>query len=147
MFSCKVLFKCVVFEAPDASEEINLPRKNTQVNAIIIADIALSGSGKVNWHPLSIHGANRIECRKKFGTLDPVNGPCPFYIQDSYPQITIIFQSHGDDLLKAPVGEVFLPTLFCNFWGFGCGFIFFVCHAFRPFRWDRRCRTRVSGGH
>ncbi len=106
----------------------------------------MGSSGNIRRSALDAHAAVGVDGRQEIGALDPVLGAGLLHVQRGHPQVAVIGERHGNELLQLGINEEPIPFQVNSsvFRPVGAAA---VCRSGRPCRGNRRLRPRVARRH
>ena len=103
--------------------------------------------GEVFGYPLEGGGGIGIDLRQQIGALDLVLGPGPLDVEGGDPQVAVVLQGQGDQLLQLLVDKELLPGDVGHRFLLRLGGFRLVGRAAGPGCRNRRGRLLVFRGH
>ena len=98
----QVLGQGLLLQGRDTAEEVDFPGRHGQAHlegvGVLAAGVGLAGTRGHAVHNRVLAGAGDLEL-----------GPGLLDVEHRHPQVAVVFQRDGDQLLQARVGEVVLP--------------------------------------
>ena len=141
------LLQGLVLEAADAAEKVDFPGGGAEIDLIAFDRHRFREALDIGGYPLLSHAGGHIGRWKEIGSLNAVLGAGQLDILSGHPQIEIVRQGDGYDLLEFFVGEEFPPPRLPRDRSVGRRLDRLIGCASGPAGGDRRHRAGIFGSH